>query len=201
MAADFKRLGLQDPATQIQQAAAEEIRNRRQQEAADRSSRQAAAVADGRPSAAPFANSSRSQGQGGVTGRQPAPQAIPEAGAGRLLSSDTARTCQEADEVGAEVIADKSSDGQAGSRSRAAVRHEKEDETRTEIREDQTVERKQAGHGLQSGVSQETHSEDMGDHVDSTTTKVQRVQHGDTVDEVTTRVTVAKWKSDMMNSD
>ena len=83
----------------------------------------------------------------------------------------------------------------------AAARHEREDDTRTEVSESQTVEHRPAGSSFEPSTSQETHSQDRGDHVESTTTKVQTEQEGDSVKEVTTRVKVAKWKSDMLDAE
>ena len=124
----------------------------------------------------------------------------------RALSSDAKRQRQEANAVGAEVVAEGTSGAQhqkqpGNNKSDAAARHERDDDTRTEVSESQTVEHRPAGSTFEPSESQETYSQDKDDHVESTTTKVQTEQEGDSVREVTTRVKVAKWKSDMLDAE
>ena len=194
---------LQEPATQIQRAAAEEIRRRREQRAAEAQS-QGPGAADRLPHSVLHGNSRRVQGGAGPSGLQEgfASWAVTP----RALSSDAKRQRQEANAVGAEVVAEGTSGAQhqkqpGNHKSDAAARHERDDDTRTEVSESQTVEHRPAGSTFEPSESQETYSQDKGDHVESTTTKVQTEQEGDSVREVTTRVKVAKWKSDMLDAE
>ena len=194
---------LQEPATQIQRAAAEEIRRRREQRAAEARS-QGPDVADKVPLSSRPGNSRRVQGAAGPGVSQEG--FVSWAGTPRALSSDAKRQRQEADAIGAEVVAEDTSGAQhqkrpGNNKADAAARHEREDDTRTEVSESQTVEHRPAGSSFEPSTSQETHSQDKGDHVESTTTKVQTEQEGDSVKEVTTRVKVAKWKSDMLDAE
>ena len=194
---------LQEPATQIQRAAAEEIRRRREQRGAEAQS-QGPGAADRLPHSALPGDSRRVQGTAGPSGSQEGLTSW--AGTPRALSSDAKRQRQEANAVGAEVLAEDTSGAQhqklpGNGKSDAAARHEREGDTRTEISESQTVEHRAAGSTFEPSASQETHSQDKGDHVESTTTKVQTEQEGDSVKEVTTRVKVAKWKSDMLDAE
>ena len=194
---------LQEPATQIQRAAAEEIRRRREQRAAEAQSR-GPGTADRPPHSVLPGDSRRVQGAAGPSGSQEGFASW--AGTPRALSSDARRQRQEANAVGADVVAEDTSGAQhqnlpGNNKSDAAVRHERDGDTRTEISESQSVEHRPAGSSFKPNTSQETHSQDKGDHVESNTTKIQTEQEGDSVKEVTTRVKVAKWKSDMLDAE
>ena len=194
---------LQEPATQIQRAAAEEIRRRREQRAAEAQS-QGPGTADRLPHSALPGDSRRVQGAAGPSASQE--RFASRAGAPRAMSSDAKRQRQEANAVGADVVAKDTSGTQhqevpGNNKSDAAACHERDGDTRTEISESQTVEHRPTGSSFEPSTSQETHSQDKGDYVESTTTKVQTEQEGDSVKEVTTSVKVAKWKSDMLDAE
>ena len=101
---------LQEPATQIQRAAAEHIRRRREQRAAE-AQRQGPDAADRVPHSVLPDDSRRVQGAAGPSGLHEG-FASWAGGASRAMSSDAKRQRQEANAVGAEVVAEDTSGAQ-----------------------------------------------------------------------------------------